>query len=150
MVTARLSPCGSILGRVMDGAGSRSRAPNSLGCTTMRQGIPHIAFPDGRWIPTDDEIRRDKRTSPFPVMSLSVDANISETSGEDGRFRIQEVIPGATCRLQIILDQARLRLGLKAPQNRGEKLLLEIALTAGQVRDLGDVQILPEELHGDR
>ena len=41
--------------------------------------------------------------------------NIEETSGEDGRFQIRHVVPGAKYHLQIIIDQAGRRLGLKRP-----------------------------------
>ena len=148
-VTARLSPCGSIVGRVVD----RARMPIAGARFRLvyddAQGIPHIAFPAGKWVPTDDETRRDPN-APSPFVEPRSPVNIKESSGEDGRFRIRQVVPGAKCHLHIIVPQAVRRLGLKAPQHEGKKLLREMAISAGQVLDLGDVRILPEELRGNR
>jgi len=147
-VTARLSPCGSIRGRVVDGQGTPIAGASFGRVYHDARGIPHIAFPVGWLVPTDDETKREKRTNAYFEGRNSV--NTSETSAADGRFRIREVVPGVKFHLQIIIDQASRRLGPKAPVNRGEKLLLETSLTAGQVYDLGDMRILPEELRGDR
>ena len=110
-------------------------------------GVPHIEFPTGWWVPTDDETKREKRTNVYFEKRGSV--AINETSGEDGRFRIRKVVLGAKFRLQVIIDQADGRLGPKAPANRGEMLLRETALAAAQTLDLGEVRILPEDLRGD-
>ena len=146
--TARLSPCGSILGRVIDSVGKPIVGTHFGLVYDDVQGIPHIAIPDGRWMPTDRETKRDQRTNPYFSQRNSV--TLSETSGEDGRFRISGVVPGVKFHLQIIIDQAGSRSGPKSPYNRGEKLLLETVLSAGQILDLGDVRGLPEELRGDR
>jgi RNA polymerase sigma factor (sigma-70 family) len=147
-VTARLSPCGSIVGRVVD----RADAPIAGALFRLvyddGQALPHIAFPSGRWVPTRDEAIRDQRTHADPVPINPV--NVGETSSEDGRFRIRHVVPGARYHLRIIINQAGRRLGLKAPPHRGKKLLMEGTLSAGQALDLGDVRILPEELSIDR
>jgi hypothetical protein len=145
--TVRLSPCGSILGRLVDGEGKPIASARFSLVYDDAQGIPHIAFPTGLLVPTDDETKREKRTNAYFEQRGPV--TINETSGEDGRFRIREVVPGAKFRLLLIIDQAGRRLGPNAPNYRGEKLLLEIALVAGQVLDLGDERILPEELHDD-
>jgi len=145
--TARLSPCGSILGRVIDSAGKPIAGAQFGLVYDDVQGIPHIAFPDGRWMPTDRETNRDQRTNPYFSPRNSV--TLTETSGEDGRFRISGMVPGVKFHLQIIIDQAGSRLGPKSPYNRGEKLLLGTVLSAGQILDLGDVRVLPEELRGD-
>jgi hypothetical protein len=147
-VTARTSPCGSILGRVVDRAGMPIAGANFGLVYDDAQGIPHIAFPAGKWVPTDDETKRDQRT--LPSVEPRSPINIKESSSEDGRFRIRQVVPGAKCHLHIIVPQAVRRLGLKAPRQEGKKLLHELTISAGQVVDLGDVRILPEELRGVR
>jgi RNA polymerase sigma factor (sigma-70 family) len=143
--TARLAPCASILGRVVDGEGKPLAGAQFSLVYDDAQGIPHIAFPTGRWVPTDDEAKREKRTNAYFEQSDPV----GESSGEDGRFRIRQVVPGPKFHLHIIIHQAGRRLGPKAPANRGEKLLRETALAAGQALNLGDVRVLPEELRGD-
>ncbi len=147
-VNARLSPCGSILGRVVDRAGTPIAGALFRLVYDDGQALPHIAFPSGQWVPTRDEAIRDQRTHADPVPINPV--NVGETSGEDGRFRIRHVVPGARYHLRIIINQAGRRLGLKAPPHRSKKLLMEGTLSAGQALDLGDVRILPEELSIDR
>ena len=56
-------------------------------------GVPHIAFPNGRWVPTGNETVRERRArddfvAPSPI-------NIAQTSDKDGRFQIRHVVPGA-------------------------------------------------------
>ena len=136
-----------VIGRVVDGEGKPITGAKFDLVYDDAQGIPHIEFPTGWWVPTDDETKREKRTNAYFEQRGPV--TINETSGEDGRFRIREVVPGAKFHLHIIIDQAGRRLGPKAPANRGEKRLRETALAAGQSLDLGDVRILPEDLRGD-
>jgi hypothetical protein len=145
-VMATTSPFGSVFGRIVDGDGKPIAGAQFDLVYEDAQGIPHIKFPTGRWVPTDDETKREKRTNPNFEQNSAVN---SEVSGADGRFRIGEVVAGAKFHLRLIIDQASRRLGPKAPANQGEKLLLEIALAAGQGLDLGDVQILPEQLRGN-
>jgi RNA polymerase sigma factor (sigma-70 family) len=144
----RLSPCGSILGRIVDGEGR----PIEGACFALvyddAQGIPHIGFPTGGWVPTVDEARREKRTNPF-FDPMSGRVNIPQVTREDGRFRISAVVSGAKLRLTIIMNQVARRLGPMATVYQGEKLLCETTLTPDQVFDLGDVRIQPEELRGD-
>jgi RNA polymerase sigma factor (sigma-70 family) len=146
--TVRLSPCGSILGRVVDGEGKPIAGSQFALVYDDAQGVPHIAFPTGSWVPTDEEEKREKRINPY-FEANSRRVNRSETSGEDGRFQIRGVVSGAKFHLSIIMNQAARRLGPKAPADQSEKLLCETTLTADQALDLGDVRILPEELRGD-
>jgi RNA polymerase sigma factor (sigma-70 family) len=147
-VTTRLSPCGSIVGRVVDRAGMPIAGAHFSLVYDDAQGIPHIAFPAGRWVPTYEEAKRDQRTR--AIVEPRDGATINETSSEDGRFQIRHVVPGVRYHLGIVINRAARRLGLKAPQNEGRKRVHEQALSAGQVLDLGDVRILPEELRRNR
>jgi RNA polymerase sigma factor (sigma-70 family) len=146
--TVRLSPCGSILGRVVDGEGKPIAGAQFALVYDDAHGVPHIAFPTGSWVPTDEEEKREKRINPY-FAGNSRRVNRSETSGEDGRFQIRGVVSGAKFHLSIIMNQAARRLGPKAPADQGEKLLCETTLTADHALDLRDVRILPEELRGD-
>jgi RNA polymerase sigma factor (sigma-70 family) len=147
-LTARLSPCGSIVGRVVDRAGQPIAGAHFGLVYDDGQDNPHITFPAGIWVPTALETKRDQRTGADVVPSSPI--NLHMTSGEDGRFQIHHVLPGAKFHLKVIIDQVFRRLGLGARINVGSKVLLERAIAAGQVLDLGDVRILPEELRGKR
>jgi RNA polymerase sigma factor (sigma-70 family) len=145
-VTARLSPCGSIPGRVVDGEGKPIAGAKFELVYDDTHGIPHVAFPTGSLMLTDDKMKREKRTNVYFEQQNPLNGEIS---GADGQFRIRDVVPGARFHLHVIIDQAGLRLGPMAPANRGEKLLLESRLSPGQALDLGVVRIRPEELRGD-
>ncbi len=147
-VTARLSLCGSIVGRVVDRAGMPIAGAQFGLVYDDGQGIPHVSFPAGRWVPTAQEAIRAQRTQSQFVPNSPI--NLHETSGEDGRFAIRHLVPGARFHFQVIITQASRRLGMRAPRELGKKLLLKRAISSGQVMDLGDVRILPEELGGRR
>jgi RNA polymerase sigma factor (sigma-70 family) len=147
-VSARLSPCGSIVGRVVQ------RAALPLADTQFSlvyddaQGVAHVTFPSGRWVRSADEAIRDRRTGEDLVPTSLI--NLEETSDKDGRFKIRHVVPGARYHLQVVIDNPRRRLGLKAPVQASKKTVHESAVSGGQVVDVGDVRIVPEELRGRR
>jgi RNA polymerase sigma factor (sigma-70 family) len=147
-VTARLAPCGSIVGRVVQRA-STPLADAHFGLVyDDAHGVAHIAFPSGRWVPSAVEAVRDRRTGEdiVPVSPI----NLEQTSDKDGRFQIRHVIPGARYHFQVVIDNPRRRLGLKAPVQTSKKLVHEHAIVPGQVLDVGEVRIVPEELRGRR
>ena len=147
-VTARLSTCGSIVGRVVDRAGMPLPGAHFGLVYDDVRGVPHIAFPNGRWVPTGNETVRDRRTRDDFVPPSPI--NIAETSDKDGRFQIRHVVPGRDATFTSIIDNASRQLGLKAPPHEGKKLVHEGAVSAGQVVDVGDIRIRPEELRGKR
>ena len=57
------------------------------------QGVAHIAFPVGRWVPSAEEaFAIDERAKILFPASL---INLEQTSDKDGRFQIGHVVPGA-------------------------------------------------------
>jgi hypothetical protein len=147
-VTAGLSPCGSIVGRVVQ-RGAMPLADAHFGLLyDDAHGAAHVAFPSGRWVPSAEEAIRDRRTGDDIVPTSAI--NLQQTSDKDGRFQIRHVVPGARYHLQVVIDIAGRRLGAKAPMQTAKKLVHENAISAGQVLDVGDVRIVPEEFRGRR
>jgi hypothetical protein len=147
-VSARLSPCGSIVGRVVQRA-ALPLADAHFGLVyDDAQGVAHVTFPGGRWVPSANEAIRERRTRDDLVPASLI--NREETSDNDGRFQIRHVVPGARYHLQIVIDQPRRRLGLRAPMQASKKIVHEGTVSAGQVLDVGDLRIVPEELRGRR
>ncbi len=56
----------------------------------------------------------------------------------------------ARLHFHVVFDNAARRLGLKAPAHEGKKLAHEGIVSAGQIVDLEDIRIRPEELRGNR
>jgi hypothetical protein len=146
-VTVRLNRVASITGRVVDRAGTAVAAADISLIYDDAQQKPHIGFPNGKWIPTREEIMRDQRL--HSEMESRWPVNIVARTSQDGRFQLPNVIPGVRCHLQIVVPNAR-RLGMTAPPGQGRKSVFDRALSAGENLDLGDVRIVPEELRGKR
>ncbi len=144
-VTITLVRRASISGRVVDRAGIPITGVElSLVYDDARQ-LPHIGFPNGKWVPTVGEMMRDQRLHPDSETARSI--NLVTSASKDGRFRIANVVPGVRCHLQIVVLNAR-RLGMKAPRGQGRKPVFDRVLSAGEDLDLGDVRVVPEELRG--
>ena len=135
----------SISGRVVDRAGMPITGVEvSLVYDDARQ-LPHIGFPNGKWVPTVGEMMRDQRLHPDWETVRSI--NLVTSANKDGRFQIGNVVPGVRCHLQVVVVNAR-RLGMKAPRGQGRKPAFDRTLSAAEDLDLGDMRIVPEELRG--
>jgi RNA polymerase sigma factor (sigma-70 family) len=146
-VTVRLDRCASITGRVVDRAGTPIGEVGISLVYDDPKNKPHIGFPNGKWVPTFEEITRDGRLHPDAVTVRPL--NLVSSSSNDGRFQIPGVVPGVKCHLQVVVTNAR-RLGMRAPRGEGKKPVFDRALSVGENLDLGDVRVVPEELRGKR
>jgi hypothetical protein len=146
-VTVRLDRCASITGRVVDRAGTPIGEVGISLVYDDPKNKPHIGFPNGKWVPTLEEITRDGRLHPDAVTVRPL--NLVSSSSNDGRFQIPGVVPGVKCHLQVVVTNAR-RLGMRAPRGEGKKPVFDRALSVGENLDLGDVRVVPEELRGKR
>ena len=63
-VTIRLDRVASIAGRVVDCAGTAVAGADISLVYDDSQQKPHIGFPNGKWVPTREEILRDQRVHP--------------------------------------------------------------------------------------
>jgi hypothetical protein len=65
--------------------------------------------------------------------------SLEQTPDADGRFRIENVIPGTTFHLIALPTRAKPKLARKSRVITGEKTIAETAILPGQTLDLGDV-----------
>ena len=84
-VTVRLDRCASITGRVVDRAGMPIAGVNLSLVYDDSKNQPHIGFPNGKWVPTPEEMMRDQRLHPDAETHRAF--NIVTKSSKDGRFR---------------------------------------------------------------
>jgi|GEM_PF-766575 len=135
-IEARLSPTGGVTGRLVDSKGEPMTAVRFRLVFEDAEGIPRIMFPQGHRILTEAETKRYELVNGF---SDKRSFSMAQVSDIQGRFRIEDIIPGTTFHLIAIPTRAEPKLGPGARVITGETTIAETAILPGQTLDLGDV-----------
>ena len=123
-VVARLEPCATVVGRFVNGAGRPVAKVHLYRTYDDPDGAPHVDFPPGRRVQSEAERRRIAGES---RAMLVFDDPVRQAAGDDGRFRLDDLVPGVRVTL-------RGQSPVAAP-------LIDRALRPGEVVDLGNVGI---------
>jgi hypothetical protein len=135
-IGTRLGPSGVVIGRLVDSKGAPMTAVHFRLVFEDAEGIPRIEFPPGHRIGTEADMKRDKLVDGF---SEERSGSLAQASDSEGRFRIEDVIPGTTLHLIALPTRAEPKLGPKTRVVAFEKTIAETAILPGQTLDLGDV-----------
>jgi hypothetical protein len=127
-IRAQLGACGTITGRLVDSRGAPVAAVHLRLVFEDAEGIPHVSFPEGHRVSAEAEMKRGQLVSGFIGPG---GGGWRWTSDSDGRFRIEDVIPGT--RFHLIAVPTRVEAV--------EKTTAQTAVLPGQVLDLGDIRI---------
>lgn len=138
-IEARLGPTGSVTGRVVDSEGEPMTEVHFRLLFEDAEGIPCLMFPPGHRVRTEAETKRGRRVDGF---SDNRGFTLAQTSDSQGRFRIEDLIPGTRFHLIAVPTRAEPKPGAKARVVAGEQAIAETTLHPGQTLDLGDVRLV--------
>jgi hypothetical protein len=141
-ITARLQPTGAVVGRLVDAEGKPLAGQAFQVVYDDGPGRPGVYFGVGhaRRFQTPAEIERERRSSAF-FDHRSEYVSGPQTADEQGRFRIDGLIPDVAFDLKVILTRPS-----DDPKQTGEIIVGKVkvarpTVTEGEVFDLGEVKV---------
>jgi RNA polymerase sigma factor (sigma-70 family) len=137
-ITARLRPCGTIAGRLIDRAGAPVAGARVRLVFEDGQGIPRITFPTGGRILTPAELKRAEFANRFGAPPGHTQ---TETTDAQGRFRIENVIPSTKFHLITMTPRSDGKRGGNPPKAEAEYTIASTTILPGYVLNLGDVPL---------